>query len=226
MRLVVGIPWDAPFMWTDGSISLLQLRHPKDVDVRFVLGKGWSSARRHVACCEQALLHKADLLCFLDIDQVYKPDLLERLIERHRDGYQCVAAMVPFRGYVEENDMEPFQPMAWDGDRLIDPEDGDMQRITHIGSGVFMFPVDLLQKMKPPWLFERVEPLSQRREASMDSTFCERLRMEAGAEVWVDTTIEVDHIHPFKMDRSFMSRFGDWKEGGGDPELCVYKRKT
>ena len=165
-------------------------------------------------------------MCLLGSDQTYEPDLLERLIGRIQEGYDAISALVPFRGYVEHQGMKPFQPVAWDGDRIIDPKDGDIQKITQIGSGVLMFQMQHIRKLKQPWFFELVEPRTYQREASMDSTFVDRLQKEGGAEVWVDTTIEVKHIHPFKMDRSFMNRFDDWMEGGGDPELCAYEGKT
>jgi hypothetical protein len=47
-----------------------------------------------------------------------------------------------------------------------------------------------------------------------------RLRSEAGAEVWVDTTIKVTHLHTFEIDDTFTDRFADWMEPGvGDDEI-------
>lgn len=245
MKLAVGYPWYSPFIWTATTDSLLSLKHPLGVQVKFFRGGGWSPARRHTHICEQALEWGADLICIVGSDQVYDEDLLERLIARHQEGYEVVSALVPCRGYFHWQDMRPFQPMAWrfrksnqidpirefegqSGDMIeyIRPEDGEMQRINFIGSGVFMFHRDHLAMMKRPWFFEKVDPETQNRTASMDTTFCWRLQSEAHATVWVDTTIKVKHLHTFEVDETFQNRFADWADGGGDPNVCLYPKEA
>ena len=173
--------------------------------------------------------------------------MLTRLYGRAEEGYEVVGALVPCRGYISWQDMKPFQPMAWRFKRhdkivpirqfrgvqfdqdmleLIDPKDGDMQQIDFMGSGVIMFHRDHLLSLKKPWFYERVNQEDQQRIASMDTTFCWRLKMEAYAKVWVDTTIKVKHLHIFEIDESFQERFADWHEGGGDPSICRYEKET
>ena len=49
------------------------------------------------------------------------------------------------------------------------------------------------------------------------------IQKELGIEAWVDTTIEVKHLHTFKIDETFSDRFSDWSEPGkGEPGLCRY----
>lgn len=244
MKLAVGYPWFSPFIWTATADSLLGLKHPEGVEVKFIRGGGWSPARRHQELCEKALEWGADLICIVGSDQVYEPDLLERLVARHREGYEVVTALVPCRGYFHWQDMKPFQPMAWrlrknDGIvpiapfngqqssdlELIDSDDGDIQEVNFIGSGVMMFHRDHLLALRKPWFFERINPETQIRVASMDTTFCWRLQSEAHARVWCDTTIKVRHLHTFEVDETFQHRFDDWADGGGDPQVCMYERK-
>lgn len=242
-KLVVGWPWVSPFVFSAFADSLSKLRHPRGWNVEFVRGTGWSPARRHMHICEQALDRDADLILIVGADQIYEPDLLERLVSRAEEGYEVVSALVPCRGYVGWQQMRPFQPMAWrfkksnenqpirpyrgmlpDRDmlELIEPAGGEMQTINFIGSGVLMFHRDHLLALKKPWFFERIDPETQIRLASMDTTFVWRLQSEAFAKVWCDTTIKVKHLHIFEIDETYQDRFSDWAEPGqGDPQICV-----
>lgn len=222
-------------VYADGACSEAKER----LTVEFVRGEGWCPARRHIHICEQALQRGADLICIVGADQVHPHDMLVRLIDRWNEGYEIVSALVPARGYIEHMNMKPFQPMAWrippneDGDlrirrksaeelvRVIDVADGEMQRVNFIGSGVLMFHRDHLKALKPPWFFETVDNDTCQRLACMDTKFVWRLQMEAGAKVWVDTSIKVKHIHPFEIDDTFQHRFDDWMENGrGAPDIC------
>ena len=153
-------------MFTDYVDSMLGLQHPEGHEVKFIRGIGWCPAARHNNACNKALKWGADLILILGGDQLYPQDLLPRLIKRFEEGYEVVAAMVPCRGYVSWQPMKPFQPMAWRFKRNgtndfkqkpyrgmhIDPElvdvikrqDGEMQEINFIGSGVLMFHRDHL----------------------------------------------------------------------------------
>lgn len=231
--------WTSPFVWSSSVASMLQLLRPDGVEVQFFQGKGWSPAARHNNACEQAVAWGADHIVILGADQVYEQDMLERLMARRNEGYEVVAALVPTRGYVASMQMKPFQrmawrikgnglaPVAWDKStilEIINPKDGDMQRIDFIGSGVIMFDVDHLLALKRPWFFETIDPQTQLRTACMDTKFCYRLRMEAFAQVWVDTTIKVIHLHAMPIDASFEDRFNDWTTPGvGDPTICQHE---
>lgn len=250
MKLAVGYPWSSPFFFTGAMDNMLALERP--AETRFFRGSGWCPARRHIHICEQALAWGADLICIIGADQLHPPDMLTRLLARHKEGYEVVSALVPARGYVSWQDMKPFQPMGWrfkaavgddiaqisavrayrtwdlDKDMLeaVNPADGDMQRVDFIGSGVLMFHRDHLLALERPWFFETVRQEDCQRTANMDATFVWRLQMEAHAKTWVDTTIKVRHLHVFEIDESFAGRFADWAEGGGDPEICRYREQA
>lgn len=217
---------------------------PSGCELKYFRGSGWCPARRHIHICEQALNWGADLICIIGSDQVHPPDMFTRLIDRFQSGYEVVSALVPARGYVAWQNMKPFQPMAWrfksnnalsvrqyrshdlDGDMLdvIDPAAGEMQEVDFIGSGVLMFHRQHLMQMQRPWFYEKINnDGSYNRTACMDCTFVWRLKWEAHASVWVDTTIKVKHLHQFAIDDTYQHRFRDWEQGGGDPEICAFK---
>lgn len=241
-KIAVGPAWASPFVWTKFTESALNIRHPAGCEVQWIFGTGWCPARRHTDLCEKALAWGADYIVFAGADQVYEPDLLERLMARHREGYEVISALVPARGYFAWNEgMRPFQPMAWRfksvdpvngkvpirayrGQALdpnmievIRPEDGPVQRVNFIGSGVLMFHRDHLLSLARPWFKENVDPITYQRHASMDCVFVWRLQQEAGANVWVDTTIQVKHLHPFEIDRTYSDRFADYMTPGVGP---------
>lgn len=216
-------------MYSAGAQSLLDLEHPECMETRFFRGMGWSPARRHVHCCEQALEWGADLILIVGSDQLYDRDLLKRLVGRIAEGYEVVSAAVPSRGYISWQPMRPYQPavyrfkrssdvvharpyrgMQLDGDmiEILEPKE-PMERINFIGSGVLMFHRDHLLALRKPWFFESVDPETQNRFANMDSTFVWRLQTEAHATVWCDTTIKVRHLHLMEVDETFQERFAD-----------------
>lgn len=254
MKLAVCTPWTSPFMWTGYVDAMLNMERPAEIrdtlgrlvplEVRFFRGPGWCPAKRHLSACEQALAWGADLICIVGADQVHPPDMLRRLVARWEQGCEVVAALVPARAFIGWQDMRPFQPMAWrlrrqgrvDMDAMnalasvkndvevIDAADGDLQRVNFIGSGVLMFHRDHLAAMARPWFTEMYEPETLERTASMDTRFVWRLQVEAGAMVWVDTTIKVRHLHAFEIDDTFQDRFDDWRQPGvGDPALCRFR---
>ncbi len=241
MKLAVGYPWSSPVMFTAAAENMVNLERP--CETRFIRGLGWSPARRHVDICEKALAWGADVICIIGSDQLHPEDMLTRLLGRLEEGYEICGALVPCRGFISWQDMKPFQPMAWrfkahdkivpirqfrgvqhDQDmlELIDPADGDVQQVDFMGSGVIMFQSEHLLALNRPWFYERVTHADQQRIASMDTTFCWRLQMEAHARVWVDTTIAVKHLHVFEIDDTFQTRFDDWRDGAGDPSICRY----
>jgi len=230
-KLAIGYPWVSQFMWTFFAENAMNLQRPENS--RWFRGRGWCPARRHADICEQAVEWGASHILILGADQVHPEDMIPRLIKRvEEDDCEVVTALVPARGNVVKMKMKPFQPMAWrwkantsprmyrsyDLDRdmfeVIDPKNGDLQQVDFIGSGVLMFPVDDLLMMEKPWFYEQFNEDDYKREASMDTRFVGKLKMVSGAKIWVDTTIQVGHINPFIIDRTYQDRFEDWDEFG------------
>lgn len=230
-KLAIVYPWTSPFMWTFWAENAVNLQRPKNS--RWFRGRGWCPARRHIDACEQAIKWGASHIVFLGADQVHPEDLIPRLINRiERDRCEVICAMVPTRGFIPWQEMRPFQPMAWrwknnekmrryrgyeldhDMIEIIKVEDGELQEIDFIGSGVLMFSVDHLLMLPKPWFNESFEPQDLKRKATMDTRFVWALKVCAGAKVWIDTTIKIGHINPFVIDDTYQYRFADWREAG------------
>ena len=244
LKLAVVYPWSVEMGWTRCFHSMLRLKHPENCEVEFFRGLGWCSARRHVHCFEQALAWKADVICVLGADQVYHDrDMLCKLIGHYREGHDVLSALVSMRGMISDQDALPFDTVGWrvipddngnisfhDGLKKnqferVRREHGELVRFHAGGSGVLMFPASALSKMQPPWVTEWPSWPTFDRKAAADSNFLTRLQTEAGLEMWMDTTIKVNHLHPFEIDDTFPQRFADWADGGGDVSICAYKPK-
>ena len=205
-------------MFTSFIEASLNMKAPIGVEVKWIRGRGWCPSRRHIDSMEKAIEWGADLICFVGADQIHPEDMFQRLVDRYNEGYKIISAMVPIRGHVVGQDSKPFQPMAW---RLkkdsktefeaIDPEDGAVQKIDVIGSGVFMFPTEILKRLKKPWFKEDIDMETYNRKFSGDSDFVWRLGRELGEQVYTDTTIKVKHTHVFDIDETFQERFKDYR---------------
>ena len=229
----------------------LNVRAPAGVDVRWIRGIGWSPARRHTDAVEKALDWGAELILIFGADQVPEEDLLERLYARVLEGYLPVCALVPARGYFENNvGSKPFSRLAWrwtstkldeNGkpivrpyrNQTLDPDmmelvkpDGKMQVVHMIGSGCIMFHRDHILALKKPWFSETFDKETYRRAATMDTYFSWRLNAEASAQIWCDTSIRIGHLSDILIDESFQDRFDDWmdpKTKNTEPDIIKHK---
>lgn len=226
-KLAVCYPGDTAVVFIQAFESMIAIEAPDDCEVRWFRGVGWCQARRRNHAAEQALEWGADIIACLDIDQVYEPDILKRLLARHDGGCHMVAAMVPMRGYVQQAMSTPFQRLAWkiEGGQFtpIDPADGDLQRCEFPTSAAILFNADDLKRLSKPWYFFTYKPEDWRQVRGEDASFALRMLSELGVEGWVDTTIKVKHLHAFGIDETFPDRFADWAEDGrGESAICNY----
>lgn len=228
VKLAVCYPGDMPTVFASAFHSIINIEKPEGCDVRWFRGKGWCQARRRIHALEQALEWGPEVICTLDVDQVYEPDVLIRLLGRIREGYRMVGAMVPMRGYVRTSGMKPFQRLAW---KLVnrkfapvDVKDGEMQKAEFPTSACLMFLTEDMMKLQKPWYFFTYDKESWKQVHGEDATFAARFKIEAKVEAWVDTTIKVNHCHVFDIDETYSERFADWAEPGkGDPMICGYE---
>lgn len=217
-----------PTVFTVAFASMVNIEAPDDCKVRWFRGVGWCQARRRTHACEQALDWGADLIVQLDVDQIYEPDVLKRLVARFDEGYRIIAAMVPGRGFVKASKTKPFQRLAWkaaDGGRSYEPitsADGEVVEAEFPTSACVLFAAKDLKRLPRPWYYFKYEPSNWRIVAGEDGTFFVRMA-QLGVKAFVDTTIKVKHAHVFEIDETFSDRFADWAdEGVGEAAICRY----
>lgn len=246
-KLAVCIPWHPPFVYRDFVVSAMSVSPPDGYEMEPIWSGGWCSAARHNNGTDQALKWGADVILFMDADQTFNRDAVQRLIHRmDTDKRDVMAAVVPQRGYVASQPMEPFQSMAWrlkdpaDLSKMgkatgwtmphkfmdvIDPDEAPVQQVNLVSTSFFAIRTSVFPKLSRPWFFECVDPRTWNRYSNMDTAFVLRLQKEAGVSIWVDTTIPIEHRQVFGIDRTFPGRFKDWADGGGDPRICSYNKE-
>lgn len=196
-------------MFTSFADGALAMEVPHGWDLKWIRGVGWCPSRMHNDMFEKALEWGADMICVIGSDQVHPSGMFDHLLELQKGGHEVISALVPTRESFDGH--EAYQRMAWKREGglpvLIDPDAADVQQINFIGSGVLMFPAELLGKMSKPWLTETITPDNYQREGDCDVRFVWRLQSEAKAKVWVDTTIDVKHSTVVDIDQPFCEKF-------------------
>lgn len=226
-KLAVCYPGDTPMVFMASFESIVNLERPDGFEVKWFRGTGWCQARRRIHAAEKALEWGAELICTMDVDQVYEPDTLGRLVARIDEGYPLVAAMVPMRGYVHSSGMLPFQRLAWrlDGRQFVpvDASEGDMQPCEFPTSACMIFRAEDLRKIDQPWYWFTYDQRTWKQIHGEDAQFVVRLQHDAKIRGWVDTTIRVKHCHVFQIDETYSDRFADWSTPGiGESAICSY----
>lgn len=217
-KLCIGWAWEPPMVWSRVTENFLSLQRPENSF--WVRGVGECPTRRHIDICEKGLAGGASHILFVGSDQIHPLDMIPRLIAKiEQNGCDVITALIPTHGGSDK--VKYFQRCAWVQNKsgklgdwdLIDPSKGDLQRITAIGSGVLMFPTSGLTRIKEPWFKTHYSNnLTYTRIGCMDTEFVHRLDLEAGLELWVDTTIKVKHLISFQVDETFEKRFEDWND--------------
>ncbi len=180
----------------------------------WVRGEGWCSSARHNNVIKKAIEGGASHILILGADQVHPLDMIPRLITKVEDGFDVVSAQVPMRGKVEGS---PWYSMSTgfvrnaDGFDLVE-DAPSFYKVDCIGSGVLIFPVYALDKLKKPYFKEIVEDEAEYiRKPNQDVVFTQRLT-NAGFEIWVDASIKVTHGGWMAVDETFKERFNDYNE--------------
>lgn len=227
-KLALCWPWSPPFTYTAFVESILALKHPVDFQTKWIRGSGWCNSRRRNDACEKALDWEADYIVMLDSDQIYPDDILTKFAHHMETGKDLVAAMVPQRGYTAGSGMKPFQRLAWKTeDNLtlipVNPGEGDLQECALPSCAAMVFKAQHLRRMKKPWFKDQFNAETWKREFAEDLNFILNIRKQLNLTAWVDTTIEVKHLHLFEIDDTFSERFKDWETPGRGDSSCRYE---
>ena len=213
-KLAVCYPGDVPTVYMPAFASIVNIRHPPGCQVQWFKGLGWCQARRRTVACEAAIEWGAELICQLDIDQVYEPDVLCRLVDRFDQGYRIIAAAVPMRGYLPFSKLPPYGRCAWrstEGGKDFEPLDltsGEVQEAEFPTSACVLFAAEDLLKLKKPWYFFEYDTRTYEMVKGEDGIFFMRMA-KLGVKSYVDPTITVKHCGTFAIDETFSDRFSD-----------------
>jgi hypothetical protein len=144
----------------------------------------------------QALDEGCSHLLMLDTDQIYPSDTITKLLSHRK---MAVGATVHRR-------WPPFDAVLYLGDigRYKHIPDsimysGDLVEVDATGTGCILFDMKCFKITEYPWfsigLSPKGEPIGE------DIAFCSKLR-KTGVKIFVDTSIEIDHMTTFLVNRS------------------------
>jgi len=236
-KIAVCVPWDTPFMWSAPAFNMLNWERPENADMRFFNGSGWCPAARHNQAVEKALSWGADLVMFNGPDHLCPFDIIPRMVNRLKEGWDMVHAMPPSRGVVGV-DGTPFKALSYKITGPIPKERAVMGGIqpssikvlsyddepqsSHIcGTGNVLMKSEIFDGLEKPYFEEEIKKDGKySRYPVMDSTFIHRCTVESGARMFCDTSIRIAHLDVFAIDDTFTDR---WKDKQGDFDWCPAK---
>ncbi len=201
-RLGIGIPHTEKTMWPYFFDSFVTMDKPEFIYMRppFTGYVGVDVARNSLVA--QALENGCSHLLMMDTDQMYPQDTITKLISHNRD---MVGAKIHRR-------YPPFDPIMLRGEhgallRIPDEEcfSGELVEVDATGCGCVLYDMEVFIKIRPPW-FE-IYQLEDGKDVGEDIGFCAKLR-DAGFRVFVDTSIEINHMATIGVNRSFYEIYG------------------
>lgn len=167
--------------------SLLALKPVDHVEIKIQTGSLVYLSREILAA--YAINNSFDYVLWLDTDMVFKPDLLERLIEDDVD----MAAGLFFQR------RPPCEPAIWKSivygegenrydEKFLDYPEGEMFEIDACGMAAVLVKGEVLRTVHERYL-RTFEPISGYGE---DISFCLRAK-NCGFKIWCDSRIKVGH---------------------------------
>lgn len=202
MRTLIAVPC-MDMVHTLFFVSMLALRKPEGSEVA-VSGSSLVYDARHV------LAHKAvsegfDRVLWIDSDMRFQPDLLERLSADLDQGLEFVSAV-----YFTRKD--PIEPCVYEICHDVLNANGEMVpkavsvkeipdklfAVEGVGFGAVMMTTDLIRRVGKLPFFPQAG-------YGEDFSFCRRAR-EAGATLYCDGRIRVDHIGTTLINESSWDR--------------------
>lgn len=179
MNVLIAVP-AMDYMPTLTVNSLLALRQCHPSRVSFVIHAQIQDARNMLAY--EAIDSGADRVLWIDSDQTFKPDLMERLSADLDEGFDMVTGLY----FTRDLNMHPVIWKEVDGKpvRYTDYPKDQLFPICACGFGAVMCTTELLKRAGE-------KPFSLLPGMSEDISFCARVH---GARIACDSRVKVGHI--------------------------------
>ena len=168
--------------------ALLALRQPHEARVQFIIRAAVDIARNMLAA--EAVRGGYDRVLWIDSDQTFDPDLMERLSADLDEGWDMVSGLYFSRAY-------PVEPVIYKSidaehrtaERYLDYPRDAVFEIAGCGMGACMMRTEILAQMTEM-------PFSLMPGVSEDLSFCARAN-RMGVKMACDSRIKVGHYGAF-----------------------------
>lgn len=165
-------------------------------DVDWEIEKGSNLCENRARLASRALKRGATHVLWWDSDIKAPADCIARMLNRNKP---FVAANYPTKevksrptAYADEDE---YTGPVW----TLDAKEG-LQRVSHVGLGLVLMESWLFESLSMPWfIMEAIEP-DRIKIRTEDYYFCDKLRNEAGVELFVDHDVskQIAHIGEFE----------------------------
>jgi GT2 family glycosyltransferase len=129
----------------------------------------------------------------LDADMCYPSDAITRLLAHDLD----IVGGLCFKRW------PPFNPTLFVGEKyemtVMDPWPNGLVELTATGTACLMVKTEVFAALEPPYFMDAETP--DGKPVGEDINFCYRAK-DAGFKVWVDTTIETEHLAVMRVDKN------------------------
>lgn len=199
MRGSIGLAVNDAARYTDFWAALEGLKRPDGWRVRFAQGSDRIIQRNRLV--GDALSNSCDWIFFVDDDNVFHAELLNRLLSHN----------LPIVGGLYMQRVYPFSPIAYshkiaDKYMPIDLRTADeLEPVVACGTGAMLISTEVFRNMEEPWFPYGVH--------SEDMIFCQKA-IDLGYEIFVDTHeyarvghITTTKVWPTKIDQEWMVGF-------------------
>jgi len=188
LHLAIGIPLSFPWVPSSFFHSFVQMDRPEFTFLHAENGPIHALRNNLVI---YALNIGATHLIMMDVDQVYHPQTITRLLSRR---LPIVGALVhrrypPFDSLMLKSvEIDEFR----NGYESIDDwKDGELVEVDATGAGCIMYEMSVFRKMPRPWFKSQTNPDGS--VLGEDVGFCQELK-KAGYRIFVDTSVPAGHL--------------------------------
>jgi glycosyltransferase involved in cell wall biosynthesis len=188
-KLGIGIPLSFPWVPSSFFHSFVHIERPDFIYLHADNGPV-SGLRNEIV--KKALLEGCTKLIMMDVDQVYHPQTIMRLLSHN----------LPVVGALVHRRYPPFDSLMlkvvevddhFNGYESIDEwNEGELVEVDATGGGCLMFDMDIFKKLPYPW-FRDDKQAPGLPNIGEDIGFCQDLKA-AGYRIFVDTSIPAGHL--------------------------------
>lgn len=183
-KLAIGIPCNWTYVPLSFFNSFVLMEKP---DFQFVTADNGPTDTLRNDIVEKALSIDATRLIMLDVDQVYHPKTITKLLKHDLPvvGAKVHRRYPPFDPIMLRLGPDRYEPMTeW--------EDGALVEVDATGAGCIMYDMEVFKRLQYPWFKFQTNP-DNGMTIGEDIGLCQELKV-AGYKIFVDTSIEIGHL--------------------------------
>lgn len=189
LHLAIGIPLSFPWVPSSFFHSFIQMEKPNFTYIYADSTGPIHELRNNIV--EKAMAVGATRLLMCDVDQVYHPKTIPRLLS-HK--LPVVGALVHRRYPPFDSLMMKFVKIDENTnafESIDDWEPGALVEVDATGTGCIMFDMKVFRKISKPWFKAQYNPDGS--PIGEDFGFCQELKM-TGYKIFVDTSVPAGHL--------------------------------